>query len=115
MNKYTCSDGTKISQPEIDRRRAETYRELYDSQFQPCWGCGGRAQGSAHIVPQAECKHIGKTEYCYHPLNIIPCCHQCNGILESYKGEKFKKLKCYDLILEVTEKIHPERYLKMIL
>ena len=114
-NKYNTSSGELISQATIDRRRSELYRELYDSQNQPCWGCNGMAQGSAHIIPQKRAKDIGMAELCYSAVNVIPCCHSCNSIIESYKGEEFKRLKCYDLILEVTEKYDKERYLKMTL
>jgi hypothetical protein len=110
MNKYACSNGERVSEATIKQRLSKVYRELYDSQLQPCWGCNGMAQGTAHIIPKKRCKDIGKTELIWHPINLVPCCHRCNSIMESYKGENFKKLKCYSLVLEVTEKLDPERF-----
>lgn len=114
MNKYNCSDGTRVSQATIDKRRSETYREMYEGVPHPnCFGCELPAQGSAHIVPQKICKDIGKAEYCWKPVNIIPACNKCNSIIESYKGDEIKKLLCYDYILSVTEMIDPIRFKAM--
>lgn len=115
MIKYTCSDGTRVSEATIKQRLSKVYRELYDSQSQPCWGCGGMAQGSAHLIPKKRCKDIGKTELIWSTFNIAPACHRCNNILEEIKGEEIKTLKCYPLLLEVTEKYDYERYLKLTL
>jgi hypothetical protein len=114
MNKYNTSSGERVSDATIKRRLSETYRRLYPDGTPRCMGCGGMAQGSAHIVPKKRCKDIGKADYIWLPLNIIPTCHVCNSVIESYKSLAFQKLRCKELVLEVTEKLDPERYLLMI-
>ena len=110
-NYYKCSDGTKVTQTTIDRKRSQTYRELYEGEPHPmCAGCGIPAQGTAHLVPQKVCKSIGRAEYCWLPINMVPACHRCNGLLESYKSEEIKNLYCYERLLEVTEMIDPTRF-----
>lgn len=114
-NYYRTSSGEKISQATIDRRRSATYKELYEGEPHPaCGGCGKPAQGTAHYVPQKVCKAIGKAEYCYLEVNMVPACHTCNGILESYKSDEVKKLFCYEQLLKVTKMIDPQRYNLMI-
>lgn len=109
--KYNCSNGEKVSQATIDRRRSQTYRELYEGEPHPmCAGCGAPAQGTAHLVPQKLCKSEGVTEYCWLEVNMVPACHSCNGLLESYKSDEVKSLFCYEQLLEVTKMILPERY-----
>lgn len=114
MNKYTCSNGERVSEATIKARLSKAYREIYDSQLQTCWGCGKLSQGSAHLIPKKRLKDIGKTELIWNPVVFVPACYTCNSLLESYKSEEVKKLKCYPLLLEVTERFDPERYQLMI-
>jgi hypothetical protein len=110
-NYYNTTSGERVSQATIDRRRSETYRELYEGEPHPlCAGCSCRAQGTAHLVPQKVCKDEGKTEYCWLPVNMVPACHRCNSKMESYKGEEVKALLCYEKLLDVTKLISTTRY-----
>lgn len=113
-NYYKTSNGGKVSQATINRRRSEAYKSFY--HYTPvCEGCGKvRAQGSAHLIPQMRCKHLNKTELIWDLTNIVPTCHKCNSVLESYKSEEVKKLLCYNVLLEFTATHDPERYQKMI-
>lgn len=114
--KYKCSNGELISQATIDTRRAKMYRLMYEGESHPsCAGCGKQAQGSAHLCPQKVCKDIGRAEFCYSPMNIVPACYKCNDILERTKSEEIKTLLCYEELLEATKVICPERYLKLTL
>ena len=115
-NRYKCSNGELVTDATIKQRRSRVYRELYEGNPHPnCAGCGAPAEGSAHLIPQKVAKESGMSELCWTPINIVPACHKCNSILESYKSEKVKKLRCYDRLLEITRKYLPERYNKMIL
>lgn len=116
-NYYETSTGERVSQATIDRRRSAAYKEYYgrDSAQPWCAGCGRKAEGTAHAVPQHICKKEKLTEYCWLPINFIPACHKCNDIMENWKGEEIKKLFCYQLLLSITKKILPSRYEKMIL
>lgn len=116
MIKYNTSDGDRVSQATIDKRRSDTYHKIYSGNpWWACSGCGRPAQGTAHIVPQAVCKAEGKTEYCWLEINMLPACHKCNGIMENPKSEEIKKLFCYERILFVTKLVSLERYQKLVL
>lgn len=109
-----CSDGNKVSESTIKRKLSNTYRQMYEGEPHPrCRGCGCAAQGSAHIVPKSICKSLGKTEYIWNPANIIPACHRCNSIIESYKSPEFRNLHCFEQILQVTKLIDYARYISM--
>lgn len=111
MNYYKCSDGTKVSQATINKRRSDAYRELYEGEPHPqCAGCHKRSEGTAHLVPQKLVKSLGKAEYCWLEINMVPACHKCNSLLESYKSAEVKDLFCYQQLLDVTEIICPERF-----
>lgn len=115
MNYYKCSNGEKVSQATIDKRRSNAYRKLYEGQPHPlCAGCNNRAEGTAHLVPQKIVKAEGKSEYCWLSINMVPTCHRCNSKLESYKSDEIKELLCYDQLLEVTKLISPQRYNLMV-
>jgi len=111
--KYTCIDGTRVSQATIDRKRSETYKELYAGEPHPNCGCNKPAQGTAHWVPQKVCKEEGITEYCWLAINMVPACHSCNSRIENISVASPEDW-FYDQLLEVTKKILPSRYLKMI-
>lgn len=116
MNYYNCSNGEKVSQATIDKRRSETYQRMYADNCQPiCIGCLiNKAAGSGHIIPQAVAKSEGMTELCWTEDNICPFCHSCNSIAENISSETIKLLHCYDYILQITKKYLPSRYNKMI-
>lgn len=100
-NTFLCSDGTRVTQDEIDRKRSEAYRKKYPTQTQHCHGCWKReAHGSGHIIAQQECKRIGKADLCWHLDNIFPACLFCNLAIENPKGENWKKLNDIRLMLD---------------
>ncbi len=114
MNKHSCSDGTRVSQATIDARRSKAYRELYEGEPHPMCGCNkSRAQGTAHYVPQAICKSLGKAEYCHKAINMVPACHGCNSRIENISTVTPEDW-FYDQLLKVTKLISEERYLKII-
>lgn len=113
MIKYTCSDGSKVSQATIDKRRSDSYRRRYSERpSYICQGCGRQAVCSAHIIPQARCKIIGKTELCWSEENYFPACYACNARIENPSGEEIKKLYNLSECLSVIRKYDPELYPK---
>jgi hypothetical protein len=108
--KYSLtSTGDKVSDATIKANRSKTYRSIYTGS-ERCAGCNGRAQGTAHIIPQQECKIIGKAELCWLAINMVPACYHCNSVIESYKSKEFGELNCFETIMDVTKKFHPQRY-----
>jgi len=113
-NYYKCSNGEKVSEATIKARLSAAYREYY--LFEPmgiCEGCNQLlATCTAHIVPKAICKQVGRTELIWNPMNWFRSCFGCNSIAENPSSEEIKNLKNYDRIVEVTRQLDPERYLK---
>lgn len=110
-NKYKCSNGELVTQVTIDKRRSDTYKEMYQCEpLQQCGGCDAMAQGSAHIIPQARCKQLGLTELCWSPINIVSACQKCNVCMENISSKEIRELRNIDRILTVYKRYDPERY-----
>lgn len=113
-NKYFCSSGERVSEATVQKRLSEAYRGFY--LFEPigsCEGCGEPATCTAHIVPKAICKQLGKTEMIWNPFNWFRSCYRCNAIAENVSSDEIKTLLNYNQILEVTKVLDPQRYQKL--
>jgi 5-methylcytosine-specific restriction endonuclease McrA len=114
MNRYYCSNGERVSQGVIDTRRSKMYRLLYEGSSHPsCSGCGSRAEGTAHVIPQSRCKVLLKTELIWTPENTFPACLQCNSVAENVSSEAITTLNNYEEIKRVIKKYDYERYTKL--
>jgi hypothetical protein len=94
-NLFECSDGEKVTQADINSLKDKMYH-VYDAiQTDPdCEGCRlEQAQGHAHIIPQARCKNLNKTELIWTMLNIFKACHSCNTIAENISSPAIMQLK----------------------
>jgi len=110
MIKYFCSNGDRVSQATIDKRRSQAYREKY-SEYEPkCEEEGVRAQCSSHIVSQARCKQLHKTELIWDKRNFYPATYVANSRWEAND----KTLKNYWKYMEVLKKLDPEGYNKRL-
>jgi 5-methylcytosine-specific restriction endonuclease McrA len=115
MNLYYCSNGERVSQATINRRRSEAYKEKYAGEPpSQCFECGARSNGSAHIIPQAVAKVLHKTELIWDLENIIPACNLCNSRIENVSSPEFKKLNGYEYYVEIFRKYDRERWMKSI-
>lgn len=111
MNKFETSDGERISQDIIKKRLKDAYQK-HENGVKSCAGCGGEAQGHAHIVAQTRCKNLRHTEWIYEPWNWFKACHTCNSAWESYKGDLCQKLFNYKHLLGVLREHDYAQYLK---
>lgn len=71
-NKYKCSDGTLVTQSQINRKYAETCKQIDQTRPAVCQG-SGRSDvplSHSHTIPRARCKELGKTELIWDPDNI---------------------------------------------
>lgn len=94
------SDGTHYTQDEINTRLRASYAVNYaNKKYIPCEGCGKAFEGSAHIIAQARCKQLRKTELIWDSNNYFPACHKCNSAIENPKGQEWKKLRNIDRCL----------------
>lgn len=109
-NYYYCSNGERVSQATIDKRRSEAYKMAYSGTSRQMCACGQVAQGSSHIVSQKCCKELHRTELIWDRMNFYPACNACNSRWESNDNT----LKNYDELMITLEMLDPEGYRKRI-
>lgn len=112
-NTFLCSDGTRVTQAEINEKRSNAYAK-YDNLYEisHCEGCGGKPNGHAHIVPQAMCKTLGWTELIWNMQNFFVSCNDCNRAIENPKGRDWKHLKNLAHCLFIINTYAPEHFAK---
>jgi hypothetical protein len=119
--KCRCSDGSMVSQVEIKRKTAETYDKIGQDRAKFCQGCGrwDVPLSHSHIIPQARCKVLGKTELIwdkdnihYHCFNDSSSCH-----LKWETGNPVELIKMLDLEENIfyLEKHDPEGLKKIMI
>jgi 5-methylcytosine-specific restriction endonuclease McrA len=114
-NTFLCSDGTRVTQAEIDAKLKEAYQVKYTiSPWMTCEGCGEWADSSAHIIAKSRCKQLHKTELVWCPENFFPACYSCNSAIESPKGGKWKVLRNIDKCMEFV-RIHDKELFQKFL
>jgi hypothetical protein len=97
-NLFECSDGEKVTQAQINYYRGLCYEQkdfIHGGVQWICEGCLGKSEGRAHIVPQARCKTLKKTELIWDTKNIFYACHKCNSIAENVSSPAIMQLKNY--------------------
>ncbi len=86
MNSYKCSDGTRVTQRQIDDRVIKAKRQVLDMQFYEigynvCTDCMQNnciPIDCAHLISVDKAKKQGKTEQCWNVFNIIPLGRKCH-------------------------------------
>lgn len=114
-NTWGCSSGKRVTQFEIIRYRDAAYNEKSKSvDMTVCEGCGGKGVCWAHIIPQATCKNMGKTELIWHLRNIFRSCYNCNSAIENPSGSDWKSLKNIDECLSFIKVNAPVLHQKFL-
>lgn len=112
-NTFLCSSGKKVTQAEINRYRESAYNyQAQSTTVTKCHGCGQPATCRAHIIAQARCKQLNKTELIWHLGNFFPSCFKCNSAIESPKGQEWKTLKNIDACIQFIYEHDKELYFK---
>ncbi len=109
-NTSLCSNGERVTNGQIKSRLSEAYKlKRAKQQTTHCEGFEGKgAAGFAHIIAQARCKQIGKTELIWDLDNFFPASFEANAAIENPKGvETWIKLKNIDHCLEFI-RLHDE-------
>lgn len=70
--RYRCSDGTLVSQSEINERLKVAYKSIDQARDPICQGTGRSdlPLSHSHTISQARCKELGKTELIWDEDNI---------------------------------------------
>lgn len=115
-NHYACSDGSRVTEATIKANLSKAYKKKYEGNENcQCFECGkNRAQGSAHIIPKARLKQLGKSELIWDWEMFVEACHSCNSKIENVSSPEFKLLNGYEYYLEIFRKFDRERYFKAI-
>ncbi len=110
------SYGNTWTQKEIDKKRSEAYRIKYQDNPNPIdeGFREKRAQCTAHIIPQARCKQLGKTELIWDIDNMFAATFESNAAIENPKGQAWKKLHNKQYCLNFMQKHDPELYAKFM-
>lgn len=109
-NHYHCSNGERVTQATIDRRRSDAYRKAYQDNPNQICRCSERAQGSSHIVSQQRCKHLHRAELIWARVNFTPACNSCNSRWESND----ETVPGYEEFMRILEHLDPEGYAKRL-
>lgn len=113
-NTYLCSNGTRVTQEEINKKRGEAYRIKYQDNSCPIdeGFREQRAKCTAHIISQSRCKQIGKTELIWDIDNMFAATFESNAAIENPKGDAWKKLKNINYCLAFIELHDKELFAK---
>jgi hypothetical protein len=79
-----------------------------------CEGCGDLSHSHAHIIPQARCKAIRKTELIWNSRNWFHGCIKCNSAIENPKEQAWKQLKNIDECMEFIREHDKELFQKFL-
>lgn len=110
-NTFLCSDGTRVTQAQIDQKYSGHRAKLRHRTI--CQGCGKEpAVCNAHIIAKARCKKIGKTELIWNSDNMFQSCFKCNAAIETPKGHEWKRLKNIDTCIQFIYEHDKELYFK---
>ena len=116
-NTFECSDGTKVTQADINSLRDKMYNiadAVNHHTRQVCSGCHIEfATCHAHIIAQARCKVLRKTELIWDKNNIFNSCFDCNAIAENISSPAIMQLKNYQRIKEFMIEMDYERATKL--
>lgn len=86
---YKCSDGTRVTQDQIDRRRTKLYANM--PTMKRCAAYPHlMANDHDHTISQARCKTLGKTELIWDPDNVEFSSRIAHKEWESYRGKDFE-------------------------
>ena len=113
MNYYKTSDGHEVSQQSIDRLRAKSY--AYYPELHACEACGALAVDHSHIISQARCKVLHKTELIWSRENWFFACRSCHMEWEAIKGARWSKFLNLPRLLQVLKRHDPEGHQKRII
>lgn len=91
-NSYTCSDGTKVTKREIERKVRETKKMILQVQLDEfgynfCVDCGINANSMipidcSHTISVDECQKSRRAELAWDESNVKPRCRRCHNKID---------------------------------
>jgi len=95
MGSYKCSDGTKVSQDQIDRNvkkaKAQKLQQFLDNHgyffCEDCENNNDNPIDCSHDVPVSACKNQGRTELAWDVDNITLRGRDCHSKLDKLNSQ----------------------------
>lgn len=114
MIKYHCSNGERVSQATIDKRRKEAYEKMaQEHSIAICGAYPDRlAKDHDHTISQARCKQLRKAELIWDTDNIEFSSREAHESWESYKSGIFEEHANVIRRMLFMKKHDPERFEK---
>lgn len=123
LNSYKCSDGSKVTQSEINRRYVDTCTRIKQEREPICQGTGRTdlPLSFSHTISRKRCKEIGRTELIWADGNIEiesytppgSNSEAAHNIWDAGNLEKKKTLLNFDRKLEYIKENDYEQYVKL--
>ena len=108
---YKCSDGTRVTQDQIDRKRTKLYANM--PTMQRCAAYPDlMANEHDHTISQFRCKQLGKTELIWDPDNVEFSSRIAHNEWESYRGKDFEDHQNVVRRMKYVKKHDPEGFEK---
>jgi hypothetical protein len=112
-NKYLCSDGTYVTQSQINNRYRWSKEKKYAGITTTllCEGCQKETgNDNDHTIAQARCKVIGKTELIWNPKCYVWSCRKCHHEWENFKSGEWVRHKNVEERLRFLKEHDPEGF-----
>lgn len=110
---YKCSDGTRVTQGQIDRRRSKAYEQMHDPSITQCAAYPFISWNDHdHTISQARCKQLGKTELIWDVQNIEFSSRLAHNEWESYGSGCFEEHANVLTRMLYLKRHDPERFEK---
>lgn len=118
QNTYLCSDGTRVTQAQIDGRYKDTILLIDQERDAKCESCkrNDKPLSHSHIISRKRAKELGKTELIWDDMNILLECYgnrkSCHETTE--KGLLFcKEHYTFELKKEMIKEYDKEAFNKL--
>lgn len=110
MNRYYCSDGSRVTESQI-KNRLKKLGTAYGVCMCAC--CGKNiSQDNDHTIAKARCKQLRKTELIWDVNNIETSCRSCHEQWESYKSGEFVRHANFEKRMDYMKIHDPEGWQK---
>ena len=88
MNTYPCTDGSRISQKDLDNAIKKTKREMRDRQIMAigyevctvCWENDCKPVDCSHHISVQKCKDMGRAELAAEATNMALIGRNCHQV-----------------------------------
>lgn len=112
MNRYYCSDGTRVTESTIRANYSNALKEKHKGKGIIICGCGCNRMAihNDHTIAKARCKQIHKTELIWCHNNFESSCERAHRQWENFKSGEWINHRNMEQRLAFLKKHDPEGY-----